>query len=135
MVLSMVMAVWFIRFGEESNGASKVWIVLSCLSVLTVMGIGYTMLGGQKTETTAPESASVERETTQVKQQPPAVPQPGSNSTVEKPPAETPGMTKTPENYQYLQDILEALKRGEAVPQEYLDLLPEKDRQKIQNSR
>ncbi|MFC4768092.1 hypothetical protein ACFO8Q_12100 [Effusibacillus consociatus] len=121
----MTMAVLSIRSEEEKNWVGRTWIVLSCVSVFAMMGTGYALQSQPIGEYTAGKEEMLGSQ--QQNNQPHTLELEHNSKSSE---AVGRGVTSSPNvgSYGYLVEILEALKKGEPIPRQYLELLPESDR-------
>jgi hypothetical protein len=132
MALSMAVAISKAR-SEEKTTSGNLWIALSCLSILTVMGISYLMLTAPapaaeaeaqtaKTQTANPQTAAsqeVQGTSSSDGTGPAASASDASHKSTDQQAVET------LESYDYLIEVLEAIKRGEPIPEKYLQMLPQ----------
>lgn len=123
-ILSMVMTMMHLQ-AEEKSGLGKYWVILSSVGIVSIMGLVYVM----RTETTHKEAAvhqdvqethaaSTETVKADVDEQSAGMP------------ADKTG-TEAIQSYDYLFEVLAALKKGDPIPEQYLQLLPETDRAKL----
>lgn len=124
-ILSMVMTMMHLQ-AEEKSGLGKYWVILSSVGIVSIMGLVYVM----RTETTHKEAAvhqdvqethaaSTETVKADVDEQSTGMP------------ADKTG-TEAIQSYDYLFEVLAALKKGDPIPEQYLQLLPETDRAMLQ---
>lgn len=113
-ILSMVMTMVHLQ-AKEKSGLGKYWIILSSVGIMSMMGLIYVM----RTEITHKETA--------VHQDMPET-HAASTETVK---AEIDEPTEAIQSYDYLFEVLAALKKGDPIPEKYLQLLPETDRAKF----
>lgn len=158
MVVSMTMAVVLIR-AEEKSRFGRLWIALSCFSVVTAVGIGFLMITAP-TVTVEPPVETVgsgvspgpaEQEADVLNGASKVATDAGSDKS--RPVTGTyraateisklamdnsepaPAQPQTTVSSEDLLEILDTLKRGEPIPDHYLQLLPEEERQKLPTTR
>lgn len=139
MAVSMAMSIAKAQ-SEQKTMSGNLWIALSCLSILLMMGISYLML-------TAPTPTGEETALAQSTSAQAANLQKTAASEVKSADAQTSGSTaadaeagagstdqqaaETLGSYDYLIEVLEAIKRGEPIPDKYLQMLSDSARRDI----
>lgn len=147
-LLSMVMAIQTIR-AETKDWSNKLWIVLSCMTVVVTIGVGYVAMTIDETEQAhydsyeqsegkeSTQAASVKKETVPISNVPTSneTVMPASNVKTTVASQESPRSQAESNSLDYLVEILEALKKGQPIPEQYLNMLSVEDRQKAENIR
>ncbi|BCJ86593.1 hypothetical protein [Effusibacillus dendaii] len=139
MIVSMAMSIVSIR-AEKTQLIGKIWIGLSCLSVCLLIGTSYVMISEVKqsdhelTKQQSNQDATVQQSEPEVETAPKSTPESNIRPTeAASSYATTP--SSSGQSVEYLVEILEALKKGQPIPEHYLNQLPPEDRKRLENLR
>lgn len=116
-VLSATMTLLHYR-NVENSPFSKYWMILSCAGIVFMIGTLFVMLKGSNTQAQpeAGEAAAVQNQESQ------------TTTTEQQVSSSKDQQDLSVQSFDYLTAILEALKKGEPIPDKYLQMLPETDR-------